>query len=400
MSPLTALLLALAVQAAAMLVDELRFHRRRELPRWERWGHPLDTLSALAPFLVMATAEPGFAAKLAAMLLIVFSCGFVTKDEWVHARLCDGNEAWLHALLFMLHPTIFALAWMVWREDGPQPLFALVAGALALFFLYQVIFWNVIEPARAAREPVDNAIYDDLGERWYAAHDDPVALLRAEAGTKNPWVRGVIAAHFPAIAPHDLRALDVGCGAGFLANDLARAGLCVTGVDLSVPSLAVARAHDDTGTVRYLAADAYRLPFADASFDVVTCMDFLEHVEDPAAVIREAARVLRPGGLFVLHTFNRNWLAWLVVIRGVEWFVKNTPRSMHVLRLFLKPAEVAAMCRAAGLSTPTLRGIAPDPRRRAFWRLLWTREVPPDFRFRLVRSTRLAYLGHATRLAV
>lgn len=398
MSCMSLLAAALAVQGAAILVDEFGFHHRRELPRWERWGHPLDTLTALAPFLLMAVTAPGGAASLAILALMLFSCGFVTKDEWVHARLCGGEEGWLHALMFMLHPTIFVLAWSVWREAGPQPLFWHVTGALALFCAYQALYWNLIEPALFAPRPgVDNTIYHDLGERWYTAHDDPVALLRAEARTKNPWVRRAIAAHYPARPPSSLRVLDIGCGAGFLTNDLARAGFQVTGADLSPSSLAVARAHDITGAVDHVLADAYCLPFPAASFDVVTCLDFLEHVDDPAAVVEEAARVLRPGGLFVFHTFNRNWLAGLVVIRGVEWFVKNTPPAMHVLHLFLKPAEVAGFCRRAGLGEPSFCGIAPDLRSRAFFKLLWTREVPPDFRFKLVRSTRLAYLGHATK---
>src|SRR5690606_23591811 len=123
------------------------------------WGHPLDTLTALVPFALMAHAAPGPAASVAILALMLFSCGFVTKDEWVHARLCGGEEGWLHAVLFMLHPTIFVLAWIVWRTGGPQPLFSLVTAALALFCGYQVIYWNLIEPARAAPRPsVDNTI--------------------------------------------------------------------------------------------------------------------------------------------------------------------------------------------------------------------------------------------------
>lgn len=395
MSPLTGLLCLLAVQAALMLLDELACHRRRDLPRWERWGHPLDTLSALAPFAVMALTSPGPVSRLVVLALMAFSCAFVTKDEWVHARRCGGLEGWLHSVLFMLHPAIFALAWSVWRGAG-DPVLAGVALALAAYAAYQALYWNLLAPPLAARR-VDNTIYEQYGERWYDAHDDPVALLRAEARTKNPWALAAIRRRFPDRDPATITVLDLGCGAGFLANDLARAGLRVTGVDLSPDSLAVARAHDSTGTVDYRVADALALPFPDASVDVVACMDLLEHVEDPSALVREAARVLRPGGLFLVHTFNRTWLADLVVIRGVAWFVKSTPPDMHVLRLFVTPEELAGYCRDAGLDPPVLCGIAPDPRRLAFWRMLWTREVPDDFTFRLVRGTRIAYLGHATR---
>lgn len=241
--------------------------------------------------------------------------------------------------------------------------------------------------------PVNNAIYDELGERWYAAHDDPVALLRAESRLRNPWVAERIWAERGRAA----RVLDVGCGAGFLSNYLAGVGLNVTGLDASQASLDVAARHDITGKATYLLGDALRLPFDDASFDVVCAMDFLEHVEDPAAVVAEVARVLRPGGTFFFHTFNRNPLAWLVIIKGVEWFVKNTPRHMHVLRLFIKPRELEHMCVAHGLYFRVLHGSEPVVLSWAFWRMLLTRVVPPSFRFRFSRSTLLAYTGYATR---
>jgi 2-polyprenyl-6-hydroxyphenyl methylase/3-demethylubiquinone-9 3-methyltransferase len=169
----------------------------------------------------------------------------------------------------------------------------------------------------------------------------------------------------------------------------------VHGLDASGDSLAVAGHHDRTGLVNYVLGDALQLPYPDASFDAVCAMDFLEHVEDPARVIKEAARVLRPNGVFFFHTFNRNWLAWLVVIKGVEWFVRNTPPDLHALRLFLKPSEVVRYCAAAGLATREVKGSAPVIFSRAFWRLLRTGVVPQDFRFQFVRSTLLGYTGYA-----
>ena len=244
--------------------------------------------------------------------------------------------------------------------------------------------------------PVNNAIYDELGERWYAAHDDPVALLRAESRLRNPWVAENVLRERGAQA----RVLDVGCGAGFLSNHLAREGFEVTGVDASKASLDVAARHDVSGRARYVLGDALALPFPAASFDVVCAMDFLEHVEDPAAVVAEISRVLKPGGLFFFHTFNRNPLAWLVIIKGVEWFVKNTPKHMHVLRLFIKPSELAGMCQAHGLRVAELHGSEPVVFSWAFWRMLLTRVVPTDFRFRFSRSTLLAYTGYAKRSAL
>lgn len=253
--------------------------------------------------------------------------------------------------------------------------------------------------------PVNNAFYDDLGERWLHAQDDPVALLRAEGVAKQAWVleqlrkrtggssgipegRGT-----PGSSP--LKILDVGCGAGFLARALRAEGHDVHALDESLPSLRVSQGED--ASVRYARGDALKLPYRGGVFDAVTSMDFLEHVEDPAGAIREAARVLRPGGLFFFHTFNRNPLAWLIIIKSVEWFVRNTPEHMHVLRLFIKPRELAGFCRAAGMDPFAWTGVCPDFLRGAFWKMLATRAVPRDFRFVRTRSLALSYLGAAEK---
>jgi 2-polyprenyl-6-hydroxyphenyl methylase/3-demethylubiquinone-9 3-methyltransferase len=191
--------------------------------------------------------------------------------------------------------------------------------------------------------------------------------------------------------------LDVGCGAGFLANPLARLGWEVTGLDASAESLAVAARHDPTGTVRWVEGDALALPFEDGSFDVACAMDFLEHVDDPAAVIREAARVVRPGGLFFFHTFNRTFLAWLVVVKGVEWFVKNTPEHLHVKELFVTPEETSRACEASGMTVTDLRGVRPVFASRAFLELLVKGTVADDFAFTFTRSLAVGYAGYATK---
>jgi len=240
---------------------------------------------------------------------------------------------------------------------------------------------------------VNNEIYAALGDLWYTSEDSPLGLLRAESRLLNPWVAAEMTAK---LGERRWRVLDVGCGAGFLANHLGVAGHDVTGLDLSDDALAVAAHHDPRHTVRYQRGDALNLPFEDASFDVVCAMDFLEHLETPERAIAEAARVLGPSGLFFFHTFNRNPLAWLVIIKGVEWFVQNTPPRMHVLRLFLKPAEVAAMCHARGLADVELRGLRPRVG-WAFWRMLLTGRVPAGFAFRFTRGTRLGFAGCARK---
>lgn len=241
-------------------------------------------------------------------------------------------------------------------------------------------------------QAVDNSIYDSYGDRWYTAFDDPVALLRAETRTKLPWVEKRAKEQF---GPHP-KLLDVGCGGGFLSNGLAAQGFTVTGLDIAADSIEVAKRWDKTHTVEYVTGDAYLLPFADASFDVVTSMDFLEHVENPARTIQECARVLKPGGLFFYHTFNRNLLAGLLVIRAVEFFVKNTPRNMHVLHLFLKPGEVKSFCAQNGLEVQEVVGLRPRfstiPLKSYF-----TGVVPPSLEFQLTKSTLLSYMGCAKK---
>jgi 2-polyprenyl-6-hydroxyphenyl methylase/3-demethylubiquinone-9 3-methyltransferase len=250
-----------------------------------------------------------------------------------------------------------------------------------------------VEPKAKALRPVNNDIYETLGARWYEADDDPVALLRAESRLRNPWVARTLEEAF---GPRPCKVLDVGCGAGFLSNHLAGLGHAVTGVDASSDSLDVAARYDATGTAQYRVGDATSLPYPEGSFDVVCAMDFLEHVERPERVIAEAARVLSPSGLFFFHTFNRNWLAWLIVIKGVEWFVRNTPEDMHVLRLFLTPGEVETMCLSHGLLPVTLLGSRPVFG-AALVKMLVTGSVPKDFGFTFSRSTRIAYTGFARK---
>lgn len=400
-------LAVLALQALAMAVDEFFFHRRRPLHRWERVGHPLDTLTVLLP-LSLALFLPAQAPWTGVFVAgAVFSSLFVTKDEWVHARLCGGGEGWLHALLFMLHPLMFCALFALWKA-GETGWLAAQAALTAAFLLWQAVYWNLLRAPEPGGDgggvPVNNAFYDDLGDRWLHAQDDPVALLRAEGKAKQAWIVEHLGGAFG--EGKKLRVLDVGCGAGFLARHLAALGHEVHALDYSRGSLltsrraeAAARAPGEAATEgpRYVQGDALRLPFEDGTFDVVCSLDFLEHVEDPAATVAEAARVLRPGGAFFFHTFNRNLAAWLIVIKGLEWFVKNTPPHMHVLRLFIKPKELAAFCRVSGLEPFAWTGLRPDFRRRAFWRMLRTGSVPEDFAFETTPSLRLSYLGAARK---
>ncbi|MBA3539465.1 MAG: 3-demethylubiquinone-9 3-O-methyltransferase [Deltaproteobacteria bacterium] len=375
-----------------MVVDEGWFHRRRGLPRWERIGHPLDTLTIALCLGWLAVARDPSAALPVYVGLAIFSTLFVTKDEAVHARVCGAGEHWLHAILFALHPIVLAAFAVLWWSGWH----AVILGQLLVtlgFLTYQVVYWNVRKPDVRDDRAVNNAWYAALGDRWYDACDTPIALLRAEARHRNPWIAGEIAQR---LGERSVRVLDIGCGAGFLANDLAARGHRVAGLDAAEDNLAVARLRDATGSVTYQRGDAYALPYADASFDVVCALDLLEHVEDPARVIAEVARVLTPSGLFFFHTFNRTWLAHLIVIKGVEWFVRNTPKDLHVLRLFLTPAEVTAMCRSHDLELVALKGSRPRFR-WPLWRMVLTGAVGDDFAFTFTRSTQLGFTGYARK---
>jgi 2-polyprenyl-6-hydroxyphenyl methylase/3-demethylubiquinone-9 3-methyltransferase len=244
---------------------------------------------------------------------------------------------------------------------------------------------------------VNNAFYETLGERWYTATDDPVALLRAESKMRIPWVLERIGTPNKNSNEAKKKVLDIGCGAGFLSNPLGAAGHDVTAIDLSTDSLRVAKLYDKSNSVRYVAMDASKLEFEDARFDVVCAMDFLEHVENPEKIFQEASRVLKPGGIFLFHTFNRNWLSYLVIIKGVEWFVKNTPKQMHVLHLFVKPSEAREYCACAGLTVERIRGVTPVFLCWAFWKMIFTRRVPPDFRFRFTSLPLTGFSGVAVK---
>ncbi len=384
---IAACFVAIGLQALAMIVDEAYFHHRRDLPRWERLGHPLDTLT-IVMCLVWLLLGGDMHVYVA---LAIGSTLFVTKDEWVHAKHCSGGEHWLHAVLFALHPIVLAaFGYLAWRGET-----ALLAGQLAItcaFMTYQIVYWNVLRDRRS--RTINNKWYADLGERWYRAEDTPIALLRAESRHRNPWIADEIVRM---LGPTPQRVLDLGCGAGFLSNHLAARGHHVTGIDTTPENLGVARAHDATKTAAYEVADACALPFADGSFDVVCAMDLLEHVTEPEKLIGEVGRVLRPGGAFFFHTFNRTKAAHLVVIKGVDWFVANAPDDLHVIDLFRTPAEVSSMCARFGLDVTLLRGSRPRFR-WPLWRMLVTGKVGDDFAFTWTKSLAIGYTGCARRL--
>jgi hypothetical protein len=162
MRPMLALYLAPALlQAVAMLVDEGVYHRRRGLPRWERLGHPVDTLSVALCYVWLVSHRPDAPHALAGYVALAFvSCLVVTKDEAVHARLCSPGEHWLHALLFVLHPIVFLAIGALWWSGHHEWLVRAQLALTASLMIYQVVYWSVSWNRRPSRRPSPAPISD------------------------------------------------------------------------------------------------------------------------------------------------------------------------------------------------------------------------------------------------
>ncbi|NDY90153.1 bifunctional 2-polyprenyl-6-hydroxyphenol methylase/3-demethylubiquinol 3-O-methyltransferase UbiG [Ideonella livida] len=160
------------------------------------------------------------------------------------------------------------------------------------------------------------------------------------------------------------RVLDVGCGGGILAESMAQAGARVTGIDLSPKPLKVARLHAMEAGVqldyREVAAEALAQEMP-GQFDVVTCMEMLEHVPEPASVVQACATLVRPGGTVFFSTLNRNLKSYLLAIVGAEHVLKMIPKGTHDHQRFIRPAELAAQARQAGLAAFAMAGLEFNP---------------------------------------
>lgn len=165
------------------------------------------------------------------------------------------------------------------------------------------------------------------------------------------------------------RVLDVGCGGGILAEAMAGRGARVKGIDLSDKALSVARLHllESRAAVDYEAIAAEAIAAREpAAFDTVTCMELLEHVPEPQSTVSACARLAAPGGQVFFSTINRNPKAYLFAIVGAEYVLKLLPRGTHDYEKFIRPSELAAMCRAAGLEVLELIGMSYNPLTRVY----------------------------------
>ena len=205
-------------------------------------------------------------------------------------------------------------------------------------------------------DPAELAKFGELAHRWW----DPQGEFRP-LHELNPlrlaWIDG--------LAPlAGRRVLDVGCGGGILAEAMARLGADVTGIDLSEKPLKVAQLHllESGLSIEYVLSSAEELSIqGKESFDVVTCMELLEHVPDPASTVAACARLAKPGGRVFFSTINRNPRAYLFAVIGAEYLLGLLPRGTHDYARFIKPAELSRWSRNAGLDLLELKGMTYNP---------------------------------------
>ena len=202
--------------------------------------------------------------------------------------------------------------------------------------------------------------FDELAQRWW----DPQGPQKA-LHALNPARLGYVAER---VSLADAAVLDVGCGAGLLSDAMAQAGAQVTAIDLAPNLLKVARLHGlETGIkVDYREMSVEALADAQpASFDAITCMEMLEHVPDPAAIIQACARLLKPGGQLFVSTLNRTPAAFALAIVGAEYVARVLPKGTHQYRDFIKPSELAKWLRDAGLELLDVSGLMYEPWRNS-----------------------------------
>jgi len=217
-------------------------------------------------------------------------------------------------------------------------------------------------PSPSNADPEELRKFGDLAHRWWDKTGE-FAPLHAINPLRLDWIAA-------RVTMKGARILDVGCGGGILAESMAAHGADVTGIDLSEKPLSVAALHGlESGVqVRYerIAAEdiAAREP---GSFDVVTCMEMLEHVPDPSAIVRACATLVKPGGQVIFSTINRNPKAYLFAILGAEYLLRLLPRGTHDYQRFITPAELSRHARDASLDVDAMIGLHYNPLTKRYW---------------------------------
>jgi 2-polyprenyl-6-hydroxyphenyl methylase / 3-demethylubiquinone-9 3-methyltransferase len=255
--------------------------------------------------------------------------------------------------------------------------------------------------------PVDNEIYNAPGDIWWD-ENQPLHVLRTALNPpRMQYFTSVLSAR--GLDPAGKVAIDIGCGGGLLAEEVARLGASVIGVDPSPSSITTARKHAaETGLdIDYRIGSGEHLPADDACADVVYCVDVLEHVADVDAVVGETARVLKPGGLFLFDTINRTRLSKFVMIKLCQDWAATAwmPPNLHDWNQFITPAELRNALARHHLRESGLAGLTPGVSPPALIRLLRQlkkgrlscAEFGRRAAFVLTKDLRVSYIGHAIK---
>lgn len=212
-------------------------------------------------------------------------------------------------------------------------------------------------------DPAELAKFSDLAHRWWDKESEFRPLHQINP-LRLEWIENLIPLK-------GLRVLDVGCGGGILADAMARKGAEVLGIDLAGKALKVAQLHAleaQTAGVQYREISAEALAAEQpGTFDVVTCMEMLEHVPDPSLVVQACATLVKPGGHVFFSTINRNAKSFLFAIVGAEYVLNLLPRGTHEYAKLIKPSELAAYCRSANLDLGHTKGLQYNPLTKNYW---------------------------------
>ena len=212
-------------------------------------------------------------------------------------------------------------------------------------------------------DPAELAKFSDLAHRWWDLEGEFRPLHQINP-LRLAWINSLSPLGNKSV-------LDVGCGGGVLSDAMARSGANVTGIDLSSKALRVAQLHAleaQTPNVNYREVSAEALAEEQpGTFDVVTCMEMLEHVPDPASVVRACSALVKPGGWVFFSTLNRNPKSFLLAIVGAEYVLNLLPKGTHEYAKMIRPSELASYCRSAELDLRHTRGMEYNPITKRYW---------------------------------
>jgi 2-polyprenyl-6-hydroxyphenyl methylase/3-demethylubiquinone-9 3-methyltransferase len=212
-------------------------------------------------------------------------------------------------------------------------------------------------------DPAELAKFSDLAHRWWDLESEFRPLHQINP-LRLEWINKIVSVN-------GIKTVDVGCGGGILTDAMARKGATALGIDLSTKALKVAQLHAlEAGTpnvtYREITAEALALE-APGQFDVVTCMEMLEHVPDPASIVKACAQMVKPGGWVFFSTLNRNAKSFLFAIVGAEYVLNLLPRGTHEYAKMIRPSELLSYCRESGLELRESKGMEYNPITKRYW---------------------------------